>query len=96
MLNLLQVLFLDIAMPSGMTRDQIIKRYDDNCGFPTDQMVTEMKTACAKIESMKTYDDWFKVCKFGHYSLILITQEQTLARNLLYPFATFNPLRFVK
>ena len=48
-------------MPSGMTRDQIIKRYDDNCGFPTDKMVAEMKAACAKIGNMKTYDDWFKV-----------------------------------
>ena len=58
-----QVLFLDIAMPPGMSRDQIIKRYDDNCGFPTDKMVTEMKAACTKIENMKTYDDWFKVSK---------------------------------
>ena len=57
------MLFLDIAMPSGMSRDQIIKRYDDNCGFPTDNMVTEMKAACNKIESMKTYDHWFKVSK---------------------------------
>ena len=50
-------------MPPGMSRDHIIKRYDDNCGFPTDKMVTEMKAACTKIENMKTYNDWFKVSK---------------------------------
>ena len=67
-------------MPPGMSRDQIIKRYDDNCGFPTDKMVTEMKAACTKIENMKTYDDWFKVRKsiiityFREYCFILISE----------------------
>lgn len=47
-------------MPSKLSRDQIIKRYDDNHGFPTDAMVTEMKQAVERIENMKTYADWFK------------------------------------
>ena len=63
-----QVLFLDIAMPEKMTRKQILQRYDDNYGLPTDEMVLQMKQACEKIENMKTYDDWFKVC----YKTIII------------------------
>ena len=55
------MLFLDIAMPEKMTRNQILQRYDDNYGLPTDEMVLDMKQACEKIENMKTYDDWFKV-----------------------------------
>ena len=55
------MLFLDIAMPVGMSRDELIERYDENCGFPTDKMVADMKEACARIDNMKTFQDWFKV-----------------------------------
>ena len=55
------MLFLDIAMPSNLSRKQIIERYDNNSGFPTDAMVVEMKAAVKKIEAMKTYEDWFNV-----------------------------------
>ncbi|XP_013417180.1 uncharacterized protein LOC106178514 [Lingula anatina] len=58
-----QVLFLDIAMPKSMTRDNVVKRYDENFGFPTTKMVAEMKAACSKIETMKSYEDWFKVLR---------------------------------
>ncbi|OWF55027.1 uncharacterized protein LOC110465163 [Mizuhopecten yessoensis] len=56
-----QVLFLDIAMPKGMSRDAMKKRYDDNMGFPTNQMVANMKISIQKIGDAKTYQDWFKV-----------------------------------
>ncbi|XP_033761678.1 LOW QUALITY PROTEIN: uncharacterized protein LOC117343441 [Pecten maximus] len=56
-----QVLFLEIAMPKGMSRDAMKKRYDDNMGFPTDEMVANMKTSVQKINDAKTYQDWFKV-----------------------------------
>lgn len=55
------MLFLDIAMPDGMSRDELIERYDKNCGFPTDGMVADMKEACTRIDNMKTFQDWFKV-----------------------------------
>lgn len=59
-----QVLFQDIAMPKGMSRKDIIKRYDDNMGFPSEEMVNQMKAACNKINNeMKTYADWFKILK---------------------------------
>ena len=44
-----------------MSRDDIIRRYDDNNGAPTAAMRVEMKAACQRIEDMKTYSDWFKV-----------------------------------
>jgi hypothetical protein len=56
-----KVLFLDIAMPKGMSRAGILGRYDNNLGFPTPGMVTEMKTCVATISSMTTYADWFQV-----------------------------------
>jgi hypothetical protein len=56
-----QVLFLDIAMPKGKSRSELIKRYDANLGFPTSEMVTEMKAAIQKLEHVKTYTDWFNV-----------------------------------
>lgn len=56
-----QVLFLDIAMPKNMSRDQLIKRYDANNGSPTDAMVKQMKEAYQRITAMKTYSDWFQV-----------------------------------
>nr|KAG5693713.1 hypothetical protein BaRGS_008355 [Batillaria attramentaria] len=60
----LKVLFLDIALPSSMSRADVVKRYDDHFGFPTPEMVAEMKVACDRIKNqMKTYDDWFKVLK---------------------------------
>ena len=49
-------------MPEKWTRKQIIARYDKTMGFPTPEMVVEMKEAVAKIGNMKTYSDWFKVC----------------------------------
>ncbi|CAG5136313.1 unnamed protein product [Candidula unifasciata] len=57
-----QVIFLDIAWPESMSRDQIIQRYDDNWGFPTKDMVTRMKTECHKISNeIHTYADWYTV-----------------------------------
>ena len=53
-------------MPEGMDRKQIIKRYDDNYGLPTDAMVAQMKQACDRISNMKTYDDFFKVNSHNH------------------------------
>ncbi|XP_005099840.1 uncharacterized protein LOC101857027 [Aplysia californica] len=59
-----QVRFLDIAMPAKMSRDEVIKRYDNNFGFPTKEMVDELKDAFVKINNeMKTYQDWFKILK---------------------------------
>ena len=55
------MLFLDIAIPEGMSQADILKRYDSNYGFPTAAMVEEMKDACQKIANMKTYEDWFQV-----------------------------------
>lgn len=59
-----QASFLDLAMPAGMTRQAIIQRYDSNFGFPTKDMVEEMKDIFTKIEKqMKNYQDWFKILK---------------------------------
>lgn len=58
-----QVLFLDIAMPKGKSRKDLIKRYDDNLGFPTPEMVKQMKESVDTINNMKTFDDWYKVLK---------------------------------
>lgn len=57
----LKVLFLDIAMPKGKSRKELIKRYDDNLGFPTPDMVKEMKDSVETINNMKTFSDWYKV-----------------------------------
>ncbi|KAL4226827.1 hypothetical protein ACF0H5_014805 [Mactra antiquata] len=56
-----QVLFLDIAMPKGKSKTELIKRYDDNLGFPTADMVKMMKDSVDTINNMKTFDDWYKV-----------------------------------
>ncbi|XP_069110768.1 uncharacterized protein [Argopecten irradians] len=56
-----QVLFLDIAMPKGMSKEAMKKRYDDNMGFPTNEMVANMKSCIQKISDAKNYQDWFKV-----------------------------------
>ncbi|RUS77394.1 hypothetical protein EGW08_014840 [Elysia chlorotica] len=59
-----QASFLDLAMPAYMTRQAIIQRYDSNFGFPTKDMVEEMKDIFTKIETqMKNYQDWFKILK---------------------------------
>ncbi|XP_059149626.1 uncharacterized protein LOC131936587 [Physella acuta] len=59
-----QASFIDIAMPRGMTRQQIIQRYDDNLGFPSKEMVDAMKEAFSKINNeMENYQDWFKILK---------------------------------
>ncbi|GFO50509.1 ubiquitin-conjugating enzyme e2 6 [Plakobranchus ocellatus] len=59
-----QASFLDLAMPAGMTRQAIIQRYDSNLGFPTKEIVLEMKEIFTKIETqMKNYQDWFKILK---------------------------------
>ena len=59
-----QASFLDLAMPAGMSRQAIIQRYDSNFGFPTKDMVVEMKEINTKIETqMKNYQDWFKILK---------------------------------
>ncbi|XP_067650518.1 uncharacterized protein [Haliotis asinina] len=58
-----QVLFLDIAMPAGKSRKDLLKRYDDNHGFPSPDMVKQMKGAVQQINDMNTYDDWYKLLK---------------------------------
>lgn len=58
-----QVLFLDIAMPKGKSRADLVKRYDANLGFPTEEMVKQMKESIQLIKNMETYSDWFKVLK---------------------------------
>lgn len=56
-----QTLFLDIARPSKMTRDEVKKRYDDNYGMPTSQMETQIKEAVKLIKEVKDYPAWFKI-----------------------------------
>ena len=68
----IQVLFLDIAMPTGKSRKELIKRYDDNLGFPTEDMVKQMKESVKKITDMKTFSDWYKV------SLMLMITATTM------------------
>ncbi|XP_061186101.1 uncharacterized protein LOC133194137 [Saccostrea echinata] len=58
-----QVLFLDIAMPKGKSKADLVKRYDNNLGFPTEEMVKQMKESVQLINNMKTYSDWFNVLK---------------------------------
>ena len=48
-------------MPKGKSRKDLIKRYDDNLGFPTPDMVKQMKESVETIGKMKTFADWFKV-----------------------------------
>ena len=48
-------------MPKGKSRKELIKRYDDNIGFPTPEMVKQMKESVDIIGKMKTFADWFKV-----------------------------------
>ena len=48
-------------MPPKWTRKQIIERYDKTMGFPTPEMVKQMKEAVSKIDGMKSYKDWFTV-----------------------------------
>lgn len=57
----MKVLFLDIAMPKGKSRAELVKRYDANLGFPTEEMVKQMKESVQLINNMDTYSDWFKV-----------------------------------
>lgn len=57
-----QASFLNTAMPAGMSREAIIKRYDENLGFPTKEMVQFMKDTFTNINTnMKNYQDWFKI-----------------------------------
>ena len=51
-------------MPKGKTRKELIKRYDDNLGFPTPDMVKMMKESVDTINNMKTFADWYKVRPF--------------------------------
>ena len=48
-------------MPKGKSRKDLIKRYDDNYGFPTEDMVKQMKQSVDTINKMNTFADWFKV-----------------------------------
>lgn len=56
-----QVLFLDIAMPKGKSMKELIQRYDVNLGFPTPDMVTQMKASVDTINNMVSFKDWYKV-----------------------------------
>jgi uncharacterized membrane protein YgcG len=71
-----QVLFLDIARPSGMKLKEITDRYDTNFGQPTTEMETAMKAAgilnalvvylsfpVKQIKAVKDYPSWFKIIK---------------------------------
>jgi len=60
---------LEIAIPKGKSNADLIKRYDENLGFPTANMVTEMKDSVTKIKSMNTYEDWFNVSNIYHIFL---------------------------
>lgn len=82
-----QVVFMDIAMPDDLTRDDIIKRYDDNWGFPTEDMVHSMKSQCSKIlNEIQTYADWYKILKLP----VQTDQEifENLVDSLLYAKST--------
>ena len=61
-------------MPKGKSRKELIKRYDDNIGFPTPEMVKQMKESVDRISKMKTFDDWFKVLNnpFMHSGLLYL------------------------
>ena len=48
-------------MPKGKSRADLVKSYDRNLGFPTEEMVKQMKESIQLINDMKTYSDWFKV-----------------------------------
>ncbi|CAG5129686.1 unnamed protein product [Candidula unifasciata] len=61
-----QACFLDVAMPAGMSRKEVLKRYDDNLGFPTREMVEVMKEAFVNINTnLKNYQDWFQILKLS-------------------------------
>jgi len=55
------VLFLDIAMEAGMSRKQLITRYDEHLGFPTPAMVAKMKESVDRANKIASFDDWYKV-----------------------------------
>lgn len=48
-------------MPKGKSKADLVKRYDSSLGFPTEEMVKQMKDSIQLINNMKTYSDWFKV-----------------------------------
>lgn len=68
-----QVLFLDIAMPKGVSRGDLVKRYDGNLGFPTTDMLKQMKESFQKLENVKSYKDWFEV-KLNHEIWLLVNK----------------------
>ncbi|KAK7467727.1 hypothetical protein BaRGS_00037035 [Batillaria attramentaria] len=71
-----QVLFLDIALPSDKTRAEVVARYDAHYGFPTPEMVSEMKAACDRIKNdVKTYDDWFRILKMEPWTRAKLTEK---------------------
>lgn len=56
-----QVIFLDVAMPSGMSIEDVKERYDKNNGFPTEDMVREMQARFKGLEDARSYEKWFTV-----------------------------------
>jgi len=70
-----QVRFLDIAR-KGVNLQEIEKRYAANCGLPTEQQEVELKEACARIKSMKNYQEFFEIIK------LQFPGSARLARNL--------------
>lgn len=57
-----QVTFLRIAKPPGMSKADVLKRYEDNLGFPTSDMVQQLKGAFIRINNDVTrFDHWYKV-----------------------------------
>ena len=63
-------------MPTGKSRKELIKRYDDNLGFPTEDMVKQMKESVKKITDMKTFSDWYKVS----LQMLMITATTMIVR----------------
>ncbi|CAD5112816.1 unnamed protein product [Dimorphilus gyrociliatus] len=56
-----QVIFLDVAMPGNMPINNVIQRYDENNGFPSESMMKEIKARFKGLEEIKNYGDWFNV-----------------------------------
>lgn len=56
-----QVIFLDVAMPTGVSISEVKERYDNNNGFPTEKMVKEMQSRFKGLEDATDYEKWFTV-----------------------------------
>ncbi|XP_064594881.1 uncharacterized protein LOC135461630 [Liolophura sinensis] len=74
---IVQVAFINVARPSGLSMEEIVQRLDNNLGFPSTEMEAEIRHALKMCRDVKTYSDWYMMLKLETPS------EETIHRQLL-------------